>query len=95
MRSLISRLPREWTPLSALADELGSVSVILERAAEKGHPLDADVSVLLLGDDGKVRSNDDFVFYNQPSGAAETPATDRPRSSCSPERVAFRQVSRS
>ncbi|WP_052914941.1 TerD family protein [Protofrankia coriariae] len=55
--------------LSALADEIGSVSVILEWAAEKGHPLDADVSVLLLGDDGKVRSNDDFVFYNQPSGA--------------------------
>ncbi|WP_239335514.1 TerD family protein [Frankia sp. CiP3] len=55
--------------LSALADELGSVSVILEWAAEKEHPLDADVSVLLLGDDGKVRSNDDFIFYNQPSGA--------------------------
>lgn len=55
--------------LSALADELGSISVILEWAAEQGSPLDADVSVLLLGDDGKVRSNDDLVFYNQPSGA--------------------------
>nr|WP_165818188.1 TerD family protein [Frankia canadensis] len=55
--------------LSALADELGSVSVILEWATEKDHPLDADVSVLLLGDDGKVRSNDDLVFYNQPAGA--------------------------
>ncbi len=55
--------------LSALADELGSVSVILEWASGKERPLDADVSVLLLGDDGKVRSNDDLVFYNQPSGA--------------------------
>ncbi|OAA23391.1 putative stress response protein, TerZ- and CABP1 [Frankia sp. EI5c] len=55
--------------LSALADELGSVSVILEWATEKARPLDADVSVLLLGDDGKVRSNDDLIFYNQPSGA--------------------------
>ncbi|MYS23561.1 TerD family protein, partial [Streptomyces sp. SID4948] len=28
-----------------------------------------DVSGLLLGADGKVRSDDDFVFYNQPQGA--------------------------
>lgn len=40
--------------LSALADELGSVSVILEWATEEGQSLDADVSALLLGDDGKV-----------------------------------------
>jgi stress response protein SCP2 len=59
----------ENVTLSALADELGSVSVILEWASDQDHPLDADVSVLLVGDDGKVRSNDDFVFYNQPSGA--------------------------
>ncbi|TDC56534.1 VWA domain-containing protein [Actinomadura sp. KC345] len=34
---------------------------------------DADICVLLLGTDGKVRSDEDFVFYNQPghpSGAA-------------------------
>ncbi|MEO3827039.1 VWA domain-containing protein [Actinomadura sp. B10D3] len=34
---------------------------------------DADICVLLLGADGKVRSDEDFVFYNQPghpSGAA-------------------------
>ncbi|WP_261576238.1 TerD family protein [Frankia gtarii] len=55
--------------LSALADELGSISVILEWATRAEFPLDADVSVLLLGDDGKVRSNDDLIFYNQPSGA--------------------------
>ncbi|MCK9903672.1 TerD family protein [Frankia sp. Cpl3] len=59
----------ENVTLSALADELGSVSVILEWATDKGRQLDADVSVLLLGDDGKVRSNDDLIFYNQPSGA--------------------------
>ncbi|TRW86215.1 TerD family protein [Mycolicibacterium sp. 018/SC-01/001] len=28
-----------------------------------------DVSVVVLGEDGKVRSNDDFIFYNQPAGA--------------------------
>ncbi|MCM3923412.1 TerD family protein [Frankia sp. AiPs1] len=55
--------------LSALADELGSISVILEWAIRAEYPLDADVSVLLLGDDGKVRSNDDLIFYNQQSGA--------------------------
>ncbi|MFD1833247.1 TerD family protein [Streptomyces desertarenae] len=31
-------------------------------------PVRLDVSGLLLGADGKVRSDDDFVFYNQPSG---------------------------
>lgn len=30
---------------------------------------DVDVSVLLLGSDGKVRADDDFIFYNAPSGA--------------------------
>ncbi len=28
---------------------------------------DADVSVLLLGEDGKVRSDTDLYFYNNPS----------------------------
>ena len=56
--------------LSALADDLGSVSVVLEWATEEENPLDADVSVLLLGEDGKVRSNEDLIFYNQPSGAS-------------------------
>ncbi|MEN3585073.1 TerD family protein [Streptomyces sp. ZYX-F-203] len=31
-------------------------------------PVRLDVSGLLLGADGKVRSDDDFVFYNQPTG---------------------------
>ncbi len=71
--------------LSALADGLGSVSVILEWATEKGYPLDADVSVLLLGDDGKVRSNDDLIFYNQPSGAGGAVRL-RGKTSCVEER---------
>jgi stress response protein SCP2 len=31
--------------------------------------VDADLSALLCGADGKVRSDDDFVFYNHPEGA--------------------------
>ncbi|KAD3515055.1 TerD family protein [Arthrobacter yangruifuii] len=30
-----------------------------------GDPFDLDASALLLGSDGKVRSQDDFIFYNQ------------------------------
>ena len=30
-----------------------------------GDPFDLDASALLLGANGKVRSNDDFIFYNQ------------------------------
>jgi TerD domain len=29
---------------------------------------DVDVSALLLGADGRVRSDEDFVFYNAPAG---------------------------
>ncbi|UZJ34091.1 TerD family protein [Streptomyces endophytica] len=35
-------------------------------------PVRLDVSGLLLGADGKVRSDDDFVFYNQPTGPGVT-----------------------
>ncbi|MFF4605642.1 TerD family protein [Streptomyces sp. NPDC001339] len=35
-------------------------------------PVRLDVSGLLLAADGKVRSDDDFVFYNQPSGPGVT-----------------------
>jgi stress response protein SCP2 len=51
----------ENVTLSVLAEELGSVSVILEWVSDNDHPLDADVSVLLVGDDSKVRSNDTAV----------------------------------
>ena len=44
------------------------VTVVLSWQARPG--LDADCSALLLAaSTGKVRSDDDFVFYNQPSGA--------------------------
>ncbi|MFF4541635.1 TerD family protein [Streptomyces aureus] len=35
-------------------------------------PVRLDVSSLLLTADGKVRSDDDFIFYNQPSGPGVT-----------------------
>lgn len=38
-------------------------------------PVRLDVSGLLLTADGKVRSDDDFIFYNQPSGPGVTYAS--------------------
>lgn len=35
-----------------------------------GDPLDVDLCVFALGRDGQTRDDDDFVFYNQPQGAA-------------------------
>ena len=35
-------------------------------------PVRLDVSGLLLTADGKVRSDDDFIFYNQPAGPGVT-----------------------
>ncbi|MFI8516300.1 TerD family protein [Streptomyces sp. NPDC085481] len=37
-------------------------------AVDVAAPVRLDVSGLLLGADGKVRSDDDFIFYNQPTG---------------------------
>jgi stress response protein SCP2 len=51
--------------LSALSENTGSVLVSLRWASPTGEG-DADVSVLLLGADGKVRSDADFYFYNNP-----------------------------
>ena len=34
-----------------------------------GEPFDLDASALLVGDNGKVRSSADFIFYNQSSSA--------------------------
>ncbi|MEO7260604.1 MAG: TerD family protein [Jatrophihabitantaceae bacterium] len=56
--------------LRELDAELGSVTVILETCTAGESPIDADVSVLLLGQDGRVRSNDDLIFYNQPVALA-------------------------
>ncbi|MER5864396.1 TerD family protein [Kitasatospora sp. NPDC002040] len=42
-----------------------AVRAVLRWTAAAGGP-DVDVSALLLGPDGKVRTDADFVFYNQP-----------------------------
>lgn len=52
--------------LRDLGAELGSLTVILGTRSAAEQLVDADVSVLLLGADGRVRSSDDLVFYNQP-----------------------------
>ncbi|MGW7269766.1 TerD family protein [Streptomyces sp. NPDC054864] len=54
--------------LSALSDNADSVIVSLSWSSPSGQG-DADVSVLLLSDKGKVRSNTDFFFYNNPAAA--------------------------
>ncbi|MBQ0863297.1 TerD family protein [Streptomyces smyrnaeus] len=45
--------------------ETTAVRAVLCWAPGAGVP-DVDASALLLGTDGKVRSDDDFIFYNQP-----------------------------
>ncbi|WP_375503703.1 TerD family protein [uncultured Jatrophihabitans sp.] len=61
------RLPKGANvALRELEGGLGSVTVVLETRTEAERPVEADVSVLLLGADGRVRSGDDLVFYNQP-----------------------------
>ena len=52
--------------LRDLDAELGSVTVVLESGGGQGRTVAADVSVLLLGETGKVRTDEDLVFYNQP-----------------------------
>jgi stress response protein SCP2 len=57
MEGMTAMTPGSNVPLSAQR-------VTVEVAA----PVRLDVSGLLLTSDGKVRSDDDFVFYNQPQG---------------------------
>jgi stress response protein SCP2 len=45
--------------------EAATVRAVLRWAPGQEVP-DVDVSALLLGSDGRVRSDEDFVFYNQP-----------------------------
>ncbi|MGW0823508.1 TerD family protein [Streptomyces sp. NPDC002845] len=45
--------------------EATAVRAVLRWAPGQGVP-EVDVSALLLGPDGRVRSDEDFVFYNQP-----------------------------
>ncbi|MET9765783.1 TerD family protein [Streptomyces sp. NPDC006415] len=51
--------------LATLSEDVGSVMVSLGWSSTTGEG-DADVSVLLLDGDGKVRSDVDFCFYNNP-----------------------------
>ncbi|WP_406148828.1 TerD family protein [Streptomyces sp. NBC_01012] len=51
--------------LAALSDDVGSVMMSLGWSSPTGEG-DADVSVLLLDGNGKVRSDADFCFYNNP-----------------------------
>ncbi|MEV6549929.1 TerD family protein [Streptomyces sp. NPDC051597] len=54
--------------LSSLSEHADSVMVSLSWSSPSGEG-DADVSVLLLGADGKVRGSGDFYFYNNPTAA--------------------------
>ncbi|MFI8928037.1 TerD family protein [Streptomyces sp. NPDC053474] len=45
--------------------EATAVRAVLRWALSQGSPV-VDASALLLGADGRVRSDEDFVFYNQP-----------------------------
>ncbi|WP_420076298.1 TerD family protein [Streptomyces sp. JL3001] len=54
--------------LTALSEDVGTVIVSLGWVSPTGEG-DADVSVLLLDDNGKVRSDGDFYFYNNPVAA--------------------------
>ncbi|MCX5383096.1 TerD family protein [Streptomyces sp. NBC_00083] len=57
--------------LSALSENADSVIVGLSWSSPSGEG-DADVSVLLIGANGKVRDNADFFFYNNPAAADGT-----------------------
>ncbi|MFD9820671.1 TerD family protein [Streptomyces violascens] len=57
--------------LAALSENADSVIVSLSWSSPSGEG-DADVSVLLLGANGKVRGNTDFYFYNNPAAADGT-----------------------
>jgi stress response protein SCP2 len=52
--------------LRSLGAELGGLTVFLDSRGRGADDVDADVSVLLLNAEGRVGSESDFVFYNQP-----------------------------
>ncbi|MEO5876781.1 MAG: TerD family protein [Streptosporangiaceae bacterium] len=54
--------------LAGLSETDGPVTLTLGWTDPTGAG-EADVSVLLLGPDGRVRGDDDFFFYNQPASA--------------------------
>ncbi|WP_377274340.1 TerD family protein [Peterkaempfera sp. SMS 1(5)a] len=57
--------------LASLSEDVGSVVLSLGWCSAAGDG-DADVSVLLLDAEGKVRSDADFIFYNNPAAADGT-----------------------
>ncbi|MGW6746264.1 TerD family protein [Streptomyces sp. NPDC055025] len=68
--------------LDALSEDISSVVLSLAWRSATGDG-DADVSLLLVGGDGKVRSDADFFFYNNPASAdgsvqllGKTPTSD-------------------
>lgn len=54
--------------LSTLTEASGPITVTLSWTDPSGGG-EADASVLLLNADGKVRSDEDFIFYNQPASS--------------------------
>ncbi|MDJ0461708.1 TerD family protein [Streptomyces sp. H27-C3] len=54
--------------VGTLSDNADSVIISLSWSSPSGEG-DADVSVLLLGGNGKVRHNEDFFFYNNPAAS--------------------------
>ncbi len=42
--------------------------VVIQTEAAAGREIGLDAGILILGNDGQVRSNDDLIFYNQPTG---------------------------
>ncbi|MGE7386660.1 TerD family protein [Streptomyces sp. NPDC004126] len=52
--------------LNALSEDVGAVVVSLGWTSASGAG-DADVSVLLVDENGKIRSENDFYFYNNPA----------------------------
>jgi tellurium resistance protein TerD len=48
---------------------LATVGLGWDPRTTSGEPFDLDASALLIGENGKVRSSADFIFYNQPAAA--------------------------
>ncbi|WP_235036824.1 TerD family protein [Actinomadura sp. K4S16] len=57
--------------LASLSEASGPITVVLGWTDPSGAG-EADVSVLLLDSDGRVRSEGDFIFYNQPATADQS-----------------------
>ncbi|GAB4066135.1 TerD family protein [Angustibacter speluncae] len=54
---------------TSLPEDVSTVKVVVGWSEADGEPHDVDGAALLLTEAGRVRSDADFVFYNQPSAA--------------------------